>query len=284
MKTPNRIVPLIEDGVIDEVLQQLMSGKEATVYVVRCGREIRCAKVYKDAAKRSFKQAVQYKEGRKGGNSRRQRAIDKGSKYGRKQQEAEWHNTEVNALYQLERAGVRVPEPFGCFDGVLLMELVTTEDGDVAPRLNDVVLTREQALEDHATVMSYVVKMLCLGLVHGDLSEFNVLVDDYGPVIIDLPQAVNASGNNHARPMLERDIHNITAYYGQSAPELLAGHYADEIWALYEAGELHPDTQLTGDYSQELMAADTDSVLLEIEAALKDESDRLARIRDANEG
>jgi RIO kinase 1 len=284
MKTPNRIVPLIEDGVIDEVLQQLMSGKEATVYVVRCGREIRCAKVYKEVAKRSFKQAVQYKEGRKGGNSRRQRAIDKGSKYGRKQQEAEWHNTEVNALYQLERAGVRVPEPFGCFDGVLLMELVRTEDGDVAPRLNDVVLTREQALEDHATVMSYVVKMLCLGLVHGDLSEFNVLVDDYGPVIIDLPQAVNAAGNNHARSMLERDINNITAYYGQSAPEILDGHYADEIWALYEAGELHPDTQLTGDYSQELVAADTDSVLLEIEAALKDESDRLARIRDANEG
>ena len=284
MKTPNRIVPLIEDGVIDEVLQQLMSGKEATVYVVRCGREIRCAKVYKEVAKRSFKQAVQYKEGRKGGNSRRQRAIDKGSKYGRKQQEAEWHNTEVNALYQLERAGVRVPEPFGCFDGVLLMELVTTEDGDVAPRLNDVVLTREQALEDHATVMSYVVKMLCLGMVHGDLSEFNVLVDDYGPVIIDLPQAVNAAGNNHAKPMLERDINNITAYYGQSAPELLVGHYADEIWALYEAGELHPDTQLTGDYSRELVAADTDSILLEIEAALKDESDRLARIRDANEG
>ncbi|MAA85584.1 MAG: serine protein kinase RIO [Halieaceae bacterium] len=284
MKTPNRIVPLIEDGVIDEVLQQLMSGKEATVYVVRCGREIRCAKVYKEVAKRSFKQAVQYKEGRKGGNSRRQRAIDKGSKYGRKQQEAEWHDTEVNALYQLERAGVRVPEPFGCFDGVLLMELVTTEDGDVAPRLNDVVLTREQALEDHATVMSYVVKMLCLGMVHGDLSEFNVLVDDYGPVIIDLPQAVNAAGNNHARSMLERDINNITAYYGQSAPELLVGHYADEIWALYEAGELHPDTQLTGDYSRELVAADTDSILLEIEAALKDESDRLARIRDANEG
>lgn len=284
MKTPKRILPLIEDGVIDEVLQQLMSGKEATVYVVRCGRDIRCAKVYKEAAKRSFKQAVQYKEGRKGGNSRRQRAIDKGSKYGRKQQEAEWHNTEVNALYELERAGVRVPEPFGCFDGVLLMELVTTEDGDVAPRLNDVVLTREQALEDHATVMSYVVKMLCIGMVHGDLSEFNVLVDDYGPVIIDLPQAVNAAGNNHARSMLERDINNITAYYGQSAPELLLGHYADEIWALYEAGALHPDTQLTGDYFQEVVAADTDSILQEIEAALKDESDRLARIREANEG
>ena len=284
MKTPSRIQPLVEDGLVDEVICQLMSGKEATVYMVRSGDDILCAKVYKEANKRSFKKAAQYQEGRKSRNSRRARAMEKGSKYGRKQQEAEWHNTEVNALYQLERAGVRVPEPFGCFDGVLLMELVTTEDGDVAPRLNDVVLTREQALEDHATVMSYVVKMLCIGMVHGDLSEFNVLVDDYGPVIIDLPQAVNAAGNNHARAMLERDINNITAYYGQSAPELLLGHYADEIWALYEAGALHPDTQLTGDYFQEVVAADTDSILQEIEAALKDESDRLARIREANEG
>ena len=280
MKTPKRIVPLIEDGVIDEVLQQLMSGKEATVYIVRCGTEIRCAKVYKDAAKRSFKQAVEYQEGRKGRNSRRQRAIDKGSKYGRKQQEAEWHNAEVNALYQLEAAGVRVPKPFGCFEGVLLMELVTTEDGDVAPRLNDILLTREQALEDHATVMSYVVKMLCLGLVHGDLSEFNVLVDDYGPVIIDLPQAVNAAGNNHAKSMLARDVDNITAYYGQSAPELLEGQYTEEMWALYEDGALHPETQLTGVFDTELIAADTDSVMLEIKAALQAEQDRLERLQE----
>ena len=260
-----------------------MGRKEASVEIVRCGTEIRCAKVYKDAAKRSFKQAVEYQEGRKGRNSRRQRAIDKGSKFGRKQQEAEWHNAEVNALYQLEAAGVRVPKPFGCFEGVLLMELVTTEDGDVAPRLNDVLLTREQALEDHATVMSYVVKMLCLGLVHGDLSEFNVLVDDYGPVIIDLPQAVNAAGNNHAKSMLTRDVDNITAYYGQSAPELLEGQYAEEMWALYEDGALHPETQLTGVFDTELIAADTDSVMLEIKAALQAEQDRLERLQDATE-
>jgi len=282
MKIPKRIAPLVEDGVVDEVLRQLMSGKEATVYVVRCGDSIRCAKVYKDAAKRSFKQAVEYQEGRKGRNSRRQRAMEKGSKYGRKQQEEAWHNAEVDALYTLERAGVRVPEPFGCFDGVLLMELVTTEGGEVAPRLNDVVLTREQALEDHALMMTYVVKMLCAGLVHGDLSEFNVLVDDYGPVIIDLPQAVNAAANNHAKAMLERDVNNMTAYYGLSAPELLGSQYAKEMWALYEEGELHPEAQLTGVFDDDGDSADVDAVLQEIQAAMEEEENRLARIRQAD--
>jgi len=282
MKIPKRIIPLVEDGVVDEVLRQLMSGKEATVYVVRCGREIRCAKVYKEAAKRSFKQAVEYQEGRKGRNTRRQRAMEKRSKYGRKQQEEAWHNAEVDALYTLERAGVRVPEPFGCFDGVLLMELVTTEGGEVAPRLNDVVLTREQALEDHALMMTYVVKMLCAGLVHGDLSEFNVLVDDYGPVIIDLPQAVNAAANNHAKAMLERDVNNMTAYYGLSAPELLGSQYAKEMWALYEEGELHPEAQLTGVFDDDGDSADVDAVLQEIQAAMEEEENRLARIRQAD--
>jgi len=282
MKIPKRIAPLVEDGVVDEVLRQLMSGKEATVYVVRCGDSIRCAKVYKDAAKRSFKQAVEYQEGRKGRNSRRQRAMEKGSKYGRKQQEEAWHNAEVDALYTLERAGVRVPEPFGCFDGVLLMELVTTEGGEVAPRLNDVVLTQEQALEDHALMMTYVVKMLCAGLVHGDLSEFNVLVDDYGPVIIDLPQAVNAAANNHAKAMLERDVNNMTAYYGLSAPELLGSQYAKEMWALYEEGELHPEAQLTGVFDDDGDSADVDAVLQEIQAAMEEEENRLARIRQAD--
>ncbi|MBT6038392.1 MAG: serine protein kinase RIO, partial [Halieaceae bacterium] len=216
-------------------------------------------------------------------NTRRQRAMEKRSKYGRKQQEEAWHNAEVDALYKLDRAGVRVPTPFGCFDGVLLMELVTTENGEVAPRLNDVLLSREQALEDHEVMMSYVVKMLCTGLVHGDLSEFNVLVDDYGPVIIDLPQAVDAAANNHAKSMLERDVNNMTAYYGLSAPELLDTQYAKEMWALYEEGDLHPETQLTGFFEDDQASADVDSVLLEIKAAFEEEEERQARIRSADE-
>src|SRR5690554_2139703 len=236
MKTPKRIQPLVDDGLVDEVISQLMSGKEATVYKVRCGDQIRCAKVYKDAAKRSFKKAVQYQEGRKVRNSRRARAMEKGSKFGRQQQEASWQNAEVDALYKLAAAGVRVPEPYGCVDGVLLMELVTDDEGNVAPRLSEVVLTYEQALEDHALMMHYVMRMLCAGLIHGDLSEFNVLVDDYGPVIIDLPQAVDAAANNQAEAMLLRDVENMNAYYGQFAPELLKARYAQEMWALYQEG------------------------------------------------
>ncbi len=283
MKTPKRIQPLIDDGIVDEVLRPLMSGKEASVYVVRCGEEIRCAKVYKEAAQRSFKQAVLYQEGRKVRNSRRARAMEKGSKFGRKQQEDAWHNAEVDALYRLAKAGVRVPQPYGCFDGVLLMELVTDEQGGVAPRLNDVSMSAEQALEDHAVVMHYVKLMLCAGLVHGDLSEFNVLVDEYGPVIIDLPQAVDAAGNNNARSMLARDINNMTEYYGQYAPELLQTRYADEIWALYEEGELNEDTELTGLFEDSGEAADVDAVLMEIKAVMAEEAERRERIREANE-
>ncbi|WP_344798977.1 PA4780 family RIO1-like protein kinase [Litoribacillus peritrichatus] len=283
MKIPKRLQPLVEDGLIDDVLSQLMSGKEATVYTVQCGTEVRCAKVYKEANKRSFKQASKYQEGRKVRNSRRARAMEKGSKYGRKQQEDTWHNAEVDALFRLAKAGVRVPEPYGCFDGVLLMELVTTEDGAVAPRLNDVAMSEEQAIEDHAIVMVYVMRMLCAGIVHGDLSEFNVLVDDYGPVIIDLPQAVDAAGNNNAQSMLERDIRNMTLYYAQFAPELKNTKYAQEIWALYEDGELHPDHPLTGEFEESGESADVDSVLLEIKAAFEEEQDRKERIRIAEE-
>ena len=283
MKTPKRIQPLVDDGVVDEVLSQLMSGKEATVYVVRCGDEIRCAKVYKEAAKRSFKQAVQYQEGRKSKNSRRQRAMEKGSKFGRKQQEESWHNAEVDALYRLAEAGVRVPTPYGCFDGVLLMELVTYDDGDVAPRLNDVSMTHEQALEDHLTIMNDVKRMLVAGLVHGDLSEFNVLVDDYGPVIIDLPQAVDAAANNHAKSMLERDVNNMTEYYGQYAPELLRTHYAKEMWALYEDGDLTADTILTGLFEEATESADVDSVMHEIREVLAEERKRKEREANADD-
>ena len=277
MKTPKRLQPLLEDGVIDAVIGQLMSGKEATVYTVRCGDEIRCAKVYKEAAKRNFKKASQYREGRGVRNSRRARAMDKGSKYGRQQQEESWQNAEVDALYKLANAGVRVPTPYGCFDGVLLMELVVDERGQVAPRLSEVSMTAEQALEDHALVMHYVVLMLCAGLVHGDLSEFNVLVDDYGPVIIDLPQAVDAAANNHAAAMLRRDIENMTQYYALFAPELLETRYAEEIWHIYKEGKLTPDTPLSGEFQDAEESSDVDGVLAEIQAVLKEEEWRQAR-------
>ena len=283
MKTPKRLQPLLEDGLVDEVLSQLMSGKEATVYVVRCGNEIRCAKVYKEAAKRSFKQAATYQEGRKVRNSRRARAMEKGSKFGRKQQEDIWQNAEVDALYRLANAGVRVPVPYGCFNGVLLMELVINNEGQAAPRLNDVSMSADQAREDHAEIMNSVKLMLCAGLIHGDLSEFNVLVDDHGPVIIDLPQAVDAAANNSAEAMLTRDVQNISNYYGMFAPDLLETKYGKEIWALYEGGELNPDTKLTGQFTEDLQAADVDSVLLEIEAAYAEEQERLARIQEAEE-
>lgn len=281
MKIPSAIKPLVDDGIVDEVLYALLSGKEASVYVVRCGGEIRCAKVYKEAYKRSFKKAAQYQEGRKVRNSRRARAMEKRSKFGRDQQEEAWQSAEVNALYRLDRAGVRVPKPFGCFDGVLLMELVTDADGDVASRLNDVSMSADQAREDHAIMMHYIQLMLCAGLVHGDLSEFNVLVNEDGPVIIDLPQAVDAAANNNAQSMLQRDVNNITNYYGQYAPELLNTYYAEEIWSLYEAGDLTPELELTGEFENTAADADVDGVMAAIKAALEEEQMRQERLRDA---
>jgi RIO kinase 1 len=283
MKIPKRLQPLVDDGLVDEVISQLMSGKEATVYMVRCGDEVRCAKVYKEANKRSFKKAAQYQEGRKSRNTRRARAMEKGSKYGRKQQEDAWQNAEVEALYTLAAAGVRVPQPFGCFESVLLMELITDGEGDVAPRLNDIILPSEHAIEDHLIMMNYVKLMLCEGIIHGDLSEFNVLVDEYGPVIIDLPQAVDASANNNAKSMLLRDVNNITEYYAQFAPELAKSKYAQEMWALYEKAELTPETELTGLFKENTKSADVDTILEEIKAAFAEEQERLERISDADE-
>ncbi len=280
MKTPKRLLPLIEDGIIDEVLRPLMNGKEAAVFVVRCGDEIRCAKVYKEAEKRSFRQAVQYQEGRKIRNSRHARAIQKSTRFGKKERESIWQNAEVDALYRLAKAGVRVPTPHGCFDGVLIMDLITDAEGHVAPRLNDVNMSKEQALEDHAVILRDVVKMLCAGLVHGDLSEFNVLVDDYGPVIIDLPQAVDAAANNHAKTMLERDVNNMRNYYAQFAPELQGTQYAKEIWALYEAGNLLPESPLSGLFQESETAADVDAVMEEIKAAYQAEQARQERLLD----
>jgi len=282
MKIPKRIQPLIEDGLVDEVIRPLMSGKEADVYVVRCGTEIRCAKVYKDADRRSFKQAVQYQEGRKVRNSRRARAMEKHSRFGRNQQEEIWQTAELDALHRLAHAGVRVPEAYGCFSGVLLMELITDAEGRVAPRLTDVTLSAEQALTDHAVVMKYVMRMLCAGLVHGDLSEFNVLLDPLGPVIIDLPQAVDATANNQAQRMLARDVENMTAYYARFAPQLKNSQYASEIWALYDGGKLNPDRELTGLFEDTTGPADVEAVLNEIQEALAEEQERQRRAAAAS--
>ena len=260
MKTPTGLQPLIDDGVIDEVMRPLKSGKEAAVYVVRAGDGIRCAKVYKDMAQRSFQQRVQYQEGRKVRGSRDARAIGKASKYGRKQQETAWKNTEVEALYALRDAGVRVPEPHGYFHGVLVMELVVDADGHSAPRLGEVELSHDQACGFHRFLVRQVVKMLCVGLIHGDLSEYNVLVAPDGPVIIDFPQVVSAAGNNAARTMLLRDVNNLTASLGHWAPELLDTWYGEEMWALYEAGELRPDSELTGVFVHDASEIDVDGV------------------------
>jgi RIO kinase 1 len=283
MKIPKRIMPLVESGLVDEVISRLMSGKEADVFVVRSGSEIRCAKVYKEASKRNFKQAVLYQEGRKVRNSRRARAMEKGSKFGRKQQEETWQTAEVDALFRLAAAGVRVPQPYDCLDGVLLMELITDAEGEVAPRLGDVTMSAEQAIADHALVMQYIVRMLYVGLIHGDLSEFNVLVDKQGPVIIDLPQAIDAAGNNNAESMLTRDVNNMRRYYGQFAPELLDTLYAKEIWELYEDGTLLADSKLTGQFEENLQDVDLEEVIDVIEAAHVEEQERQERLREAEQ-
>jgi RIO kinase 1 len=267
MKTPKGLQPLVDDGVIDEVLRPLKSGKEASVYVVRSGDEIRCAKVYKDMAQRSFQARVQYQEGRKVRGSRQARAIGKASKFGRREQETAWKNTEVDALYQFADAGVRVPKPHGYFHGVLLMDLITDEAGYSAPRLCEVELTAGQAREFHRELILDVVRMLCLGLIHGDLSEYNVLISADGPVIIDFPQVVSAAGNNAARAMLLRDVHNLRDCLGTFAPELAFTHYGEEMWALYQKGELRPDSVLTGLFVFDERAADVHAVMLSIEDA-----------------
>jgi RIO kinase 1 len=274
MKTPKRIQSLVDEGLVDEVIRQLMSGKEASVYMVRCGEEIRCAKVYKDADQRSFRNNASYQEGRKVKNSRQARAMEKGSRYGRQMQEEAWQSAEVDALYRLAAAGVRVPQPYICHEGVLLMDLVTDADGEPAPRLNDIELSEEQALDFHAELLNQVVRMLCAGVIHGDLSEYNILVGGDGPVIIDLPQAVDAAGNSNAGAMLERDVANLASYFSRFAPQLAGSEYGKEIWRLYQAGSLTPDVELTGRIEIEHRIADVGAVLEEVKLALQEEERR----------
>jgi RIO kinase 1 len=274
MKTPKRLQSLVTEGLVDEVLRQLMSGKEATVYIVRCGEEIRCAKVYKDIKQRSFRNNTSYQEGRRTKNSRQARAMEKGSRYGRQMQEEAWQSAEVDALYRLAAAGVRVPQPHICHEGVLLMDLVTDADGQPAPRLNDIELSEALALEFHAGLLEQVVRMLCAGIIHGDLSEYNILVGADGPVIIDLPQAIDAAGNSNAAVMLERDVANLASYFGRFAPALADTDYGKEIWRLYQAGSLTPASELTGRIEVEHRIADVDAVLEEVKLALQAEERR----------
>ena len=281
MKTPPRLQTLVEEGLIDTVVRQLMSGKEAMVYVVRCGEETRCAKIYKEATNRSFRQAVDYTENRKVKNSRQARAMAKGSKFGREAQEAAWQSAEVDALYRLADAGVRVPKPYNFFEGVLLMELVTDANGDAAPRLNDVAFTLDEALGHHAMLIKQVVRMLCAGVVHGDLSEFNILLAEDGPVIIDLPQAVDAAGNNHAKRMLLRDVDNLRGFFGQFAPELLQTDFGLEIWELYQRGALDNDAALTGRFVRQTGAVDVGGLMREIDDARAEDAARRLRMQSA---
>ena len=274
MKTPKRIQILVDEGLVDEVICQLMSGKEANVYMVRCGEAIRCAKVYKDAKQRSFRNSASYQEGRKVKSSRQSRAMAKGSRYGREMQEEAWQSAEVDALYRLAAAGVRVPQPHICYEGVLLMDLVTDAEGNPAPRLNDIALSEEQALEFHAELINQVVRMLCAGIIHGDLSEYNILVGSQGPVIIDLPQAVDAAGNSNASAMLERDVANLASYFGRFAPRLGGSDYGKEIWRLYLAGRLSPDSELSGRVEIEAGVVDVHAILEEVSVALQDEERR----------
>jgi RIO kinase 1 len=282
MKPPKRLQTLIEEGLIDTVVRQLMSGKEAMVYVVRRGDETLCAKIYKEATNRSFRQAVDYTENRKVKNTRQARAMAKGSRFGREAQEAAWQSAEVDALYRLADADVRVPKPHNFFEGVLLMELVTNADGDAAPRLNDVVLTPEEARAHHTMLLIQVVRMLCAGMVHGDLSEFNILLAQDGPVIIDLPQAVDAAGNNHAQRMLLRDVANLRNFFGQVAPELLKTDFGPEIWDLYQRGMLQPDTVLTGHFTRKAGAVDVGGLMREIDDARAEDAARRLRMQTAS--
>jgi RIO kinase 1 len=264
MRVPNRLQPLLDQGVIEEVLRPLMSGKEAEIYLVVAGGEECVAKVYKDAQSRSFQHRAQYTEGRRVRSSREQRAMQKGSRYGRAQTEDAWSAAEVDAIYRLRAAGVRVPEPYAFIEGVLVMELIKDSQGAPAPRLVDRHFEPGEATELFHVLLREVVKMLCAGIIHADLSDFNVLLSADGPVIIDFPQVVDPAGNQNARKLLLRDVKNLTDFLSRFAPELRKTRYGLEMWSLYERSELDPQTPLTGRHDAKKEPANVSSLLEDI--------------------
>jgi RIO kinase 1 len=278
MRVPESLAPLIEQGTIDSVVRPLMSGKEAAVYLVLARGRPCAAKVYNEANNRSFKHRADYTEGRRVRNTRDMRAMAKRSRFGRQQLEASWRNTVVDVIYKLQAAGVRVPEPYDYVDGVLVMELVVDDTGEPAPRLVDVTLEPEQGMAVFEHLIREVQRMLCAGVVHGDLSDFNVLMTAEGPVIIDFPQAVDPAHNRNARKLLIRDVRNLTSFLARHTPKLKGTRYAEEMWQLYEAGKLTPDTKLTGKWKPPSRKADTSSLLAEIEALEREARERRERL------
>lgn len=274
MRVPESLATLAEFGVIEDVLRPLMSGKEAQVFLVVSGGKECIAKVYKKAEARAFKNRAEYTEGRGTRNTRDQRAMGKRTGYGREKNEEAWHSTEVDMLRLLHGAGVSVPTPMKYMDGVLVMEMITDAEGEPAPRLGEVELPPAEATAVYEQLLRQVVRMLCAGVVHGDLSEFNVLLGTAGPVIIDLPQAINASKNPHARKLLVRDVENLHRFLKRLVPGAKIKRYAEEMWDLYEKDELTPETPLAGNYVASEARANTAAVLDMIEDAEYDEARR----------
>ena len=274
MNTPQQLDTLLEYGIIQQVTRPLMSGKEAQVFVVVAGGEECVAKVYKEASERTFKHRSIYTEGRRTRNSRDERAMAKRTRHGQKKDEDAWRRAEVDVIYRLRDAGVRVPEPLDFAEGVLVMELVKNADGQPAPRLGDLSFEPDEAREIYETLVREVVRMLCAGVIHGDLSEFNVLMTNTGPVIIDFPQSVDPAQNPNARRLLLRDVQNLHRFLARFAPNDPIRPYGEEIWALFEANRLRPDTKLQGRYKAPRGKVDTREVM-----SLIDDADRSARRR-----
>ena len=274
MRTPESLVTLVEHGIIQEVVRPLMSGKEAQVYVVLAGGEECVAKVYKEATERTFKHRVEYTEGRRTRNTRDQRAINKRTRHGRKQDEAAWRNAEVDTLYRLRGSGVRVPEPINFIDGVLVMELVRDAEGNPAARLGDLEFAASEAYAIYQKLIQEVVRMLCAGVIHGDLSEFNVLMGADGPVVIDFPQSVDPAKNQSARRLLLRDVENLHRFLRRFSPRRSIKPYAQQMWSLYETNRLEPDTELSGNYRDPVGTTNTDELMELIEDANQDEQMR----------